>query len=120
MDWESWLDRVERYLPQDLPRAVRRQCQPRFLATLYDKWEAELLMRSMPPLKTAEPPLAKPPPGEPSRIDWRYWLVRREVIVSEKERKKLRNNGIHTPVQLSTGFAFGPGLTRGANPGGRV
>ncbi len=38
-------------------------------------------MRSMPPLKTAEPPLAKPPPGEPSRIDWRYWLARREVIV---------------------------------------
>jgi rhamnose transport system permease protein len=38
-------------------------------------------MRSMLPLKTAEPPLAKPPPGEPSRIDWRYWLARREVIV---------------------------------------
>jgi ribose/xylose/arabinose/galactoside ABC-type transport system permease subunit len=38
-------------------------------------------MRSMPPLKTAEPPLAKPLPGEPGRIDWRYWLARREVIV---------------------------------------
>jgi hypothetical protein len=36
-----------------------------------------------------------------------------EFAVSERERKKLRNNGIHTPVQLSTGFAFGPGLTRG-------
>jgi rhamnose transport system permease protein len=35
----------------------------------------------MPPLKTAESPLAKPQPGEPSRIDWRYWLARREVIV---------------------------------------
>jgi ribose/xylose/arabinose/galactoside ABC-type transport system permease subunit len=38
-------------------------------------------MRSMPPLKTAEPPLAKPLPGKPGRIDWRYWLARREVIV---------------------------------------
>jgi ribose/xylose/arabinose/galactoside ABC-type transport system permease subunit len=35
----------------------------------------------MPPLETAEAPLAKPPPGEPSGIDWRYWLARREVIV---------------------------------------
>jgi ribose/xylose/arabinose/galactoside ABC-type transport system permease subunit len=42
-------------------------------------------MRSMPPLESAEPPAGKPPPiagwGEPSRIDWRYLLARREVIV---------------------------------------
>ena len=35
----------------------------------------------MPPLKTVEPPLAKPSPAEPGGIDWRYWLARREVIV---------------------------------------
>jgi len=42
-------------------------------------------MRSTPPHEGAQPPFSKPPPiaawGEPSRIDWRYWLARREVIV---------------------------------------
>jgi len=42
-------------------------------------------MPSMPPLEGAQPPLPEPPPivawGEPSRIDWRSWLARREVIV---------------------------------------
>ena len=37
------------------------------------------------PLEGAQPPLSEPPPvaawGEPGRIDWRYWLARREVIV---------------------------------------
>jgi hypothetical protein len=34
-----------------------------------------------------------------------------EFSVSEDDRKRLRDSGIFTPVQLSTGFAFGPGLT---------
>jgi hypothetical protein len=36
-----------------------------------------------------------------------------EFSVSEDDRKKLRDSGINTPVQLPTGFAFGPGLTTG-------
>jgi hypothetical protein len=36
-----------------------------------------------------------------------------EFSASEKERKKLRDSGITTPVQFPTGFAFGPGITRG-------
>jgi hypothetical protein len=39
-----------------------------------------------------------------------------EFLVSEEKRKKLRNSGIYTPVQLTTGSAFGPGLTRGGTP----
>jgi hypothetical protein len=34
--------------------------------------------------------------------------------VSEDLRKKLRDSGIYTPVQLPTGVAFGPRLSRGS------
>jgi hypothetical protein len=34
-------------------------------------------------------------------------------LCQKKSKKKLRSGGIYTPVQLATGSAFGPGLSRG-------